>query len=431
MKKILSGSSNAPAWLLTLAALVIGLTLGRYLIPAAPISGEQLSSSQNPRHRDREADSPGLAARGKPASQASAGPREINRRPARDLESQLQDLSEILNRGSRIERTREMLALIDRLGNEDLQELIDGFRESGWVDHNRGEYSMLISAWMHRAPFEALSHLEEHDPDGWTRRLAVAAWASEDPAAAVIAVESLEDEGEVNDWMVGLAEGMARNDPEEALDLLAGLASDKTRESALREIVPEVGLRGLEFSAEWLEQIRDPDLKREAAHRLAGSLAHQDPAGASEWVTSLDDPEMRRDGSRVVSEIYAREDLDGAKDWVASLPEESVGVAAQNVARHLTRKDPVEAADWLRNLGETPALDQARIRFLQEAGRRDPVTALESVPTLSRPKDQERYYRDILNRWRKQDRDAAVAWATDHSDFLPPKVLRSILPKNK
>jgi hypothetical protein len=105
--------------------------------------------------------------------------------------------------------------------------------------------------------------------------------------------------------------------------------------------------------------------------------------------------------------------------------------AAEGVAKHLARKDPVEAALWLRGLGDDPDLDGARMRFLQEAGRQDPQTALENVATLSRPNDQERYYRDILGRWRKTDQNAAVAWATENSESLPDKVLRGILPKPK
>jgi hypothetical protein len=139
----------------------------------------------------------------------------------------------------------------------------------------------------------------------------------------------------------------------------------------------------------------------------------------------------RRDASEVVSEIYAQQNLDGAKLWAESLPQDTMTEAAEGVTKYLARKDPAEAAIWLRSLGDDPDLDGARIRFLQETGKQDPQTALENVSTLSRPKDQERYYRDILNRWHKTDGNAATAWATKNSDFLPEKALKGILPKPK
>jgi hypothetical protein len=105
--------------------------------------------------------------------------------------------------------------------------------------------------------------------------------------------------------------------------------------------------------------------------------------------------------------------------------------AAEGVAKHLARQDPAEAAQWLQNLGDDPDLDGARILFLREAGSQDPQIALDSVPTLSKSSDQERYYRDILKTWSKTDKQAAIAWAIDNAATLPPKVVKSIVPKGQ
>ena len=50
---------------------------------------------------------------------------------------------------------------------------------------------------------------------------------------------------------------------------------------------------------------------------------------------------------------------------------------------------------------------------------------------LSQPALQERYYRDILKSWSKNDKQAAITWAIANSESLPENVLKSIVPKDK
>lgn len=57
--------------------------------------------------------------------------------------------------------------------------------------------------------------------------------------------------------------------------------------------------------------------------------------------------------------------------------------------------------------------------------------ALENIHYLSQPAEQERYYRDILRGWSKNDKEAAMGWALANSESLSENVLKSILPKDK
>ena len=428
--KVSPRASHTPiSWFI---ALGIGLMVGRHGLPASPGGDgvETRSTSSEKPIGFRSGESGGSPQQNKRSNRKTSlttltapGEDEQNRR--------MIELSDILNTSNRIERTRQMLSFIDQVDDGQMAEIIDGFRDAGWIDYNRGEYTMLISAWMDRDPFTAIAHLDKNGSDGWTRKTAISAWAADNPEAAANAIQGLEDEGKVNDWVVGLIEGIARNDPEGALRTLKSLPGGDTKLQAIREILPEVVIRGADFAGDWIEQIDEPKLQRETAKRLAHSLARRDPESASDWISKISAVETRRDASEVVSEVYAQEDLDGAKLWAENLPQDTMTEAAEGVAKYLARKDPAEAALWLQKLGNDPDLDEARFRFLQEAGRSDPKTALENVSTLSQAKDQERYYRDILGRWRKQDQNAAVAWAVANSETLPPKVLKSVLPKEK
>ena len=429
MKVTSRSALMASSWL---GALAIGLLLGRQSAPT--VSSTDQSGSPAPTgsaRADRALDSPSYLAEARKAGRRKVTAGSSSATDEEAIHQTMVELSDVLNVGNRVERTRQMIEFIDRLDDSEMADIVQNFREAGWVDYNRGEFSILISAWMDRDPFSAIAYFDENETDGWTRKTAISAWAAESPEDAANAIQGLEDSGDVNDWVVGLIEGMARNDPQGALLALQDIEDGNTKNQAIREILPEVVIRGADFAGEWIEQIQEPKLQRETAKRLASSLARRDPESASDWIRNMTTVATRRDASEVVSEIYAQQDLDGAKLWAESLPQDTMTEAAEGVAKHLARKDPIEAAVWLRGLGDDPDLDGARIRFLQEAGRQDPQTALENVPTLSRANDQERYYRDILNRWRKTDQNAAVAWATENSNYLPEKVLKGILPKPK
>ncbi|MDA7931800.1 hypothetical protein N9B42_02410 [Akkermansiaceae bacterium] len=345
-------------------------------------------------------------------------------------EQALTQIADILNTSNRVERTRELLDFIDRLGPSDFEAVVSGFSEAGWVDFNRGEFSFLLTSWMSLDPHAAIAYLETNEEDGWSRKVAISAWAAENPEAAAKAIEGLEDGGKVNDWVVGLIQGMARNDPGAALLTLQGMPMGDTRRTAIREMLPEVVSRGTEFAGEWIEMIDDPKLQSDTAKRLGSALAKRDPESASDWVTEMTTVRSRRDASGVVGEIYASQDVDAAKDWAETLPQDTLTEAAEGVAKHLARRDPAEAAQWLQKLGNDPDLDGARVQFIRESMKSAPEVTLANIPTLSKAADQEHYYRHVLGNWKRNDQQAAIEWARHHSEALSERVYNSIVPKN-
>lgn len=411
MKFHLSAATSRFSWVI---ALIIGLLVG--IAVKSPFPGEDMVEGRDPVQRNlskAEAD----VLKDEPRSS------KLKAKEERTIEDHLQGLSEVLNQPNRVMRTRAILALIDHLEVEDFENVVTGFRESGWVEYNRQEFSLLISAWMDQSPEEAIAYLDEFEPDGWTRKIAVAAWAAEYPESAADAVKNLQDYGQVNDWFVGLIQGMARQDPDSALSTLETIPNNATREAALHNLLPEVVSRGPNYASDWLNGIEEPALQRDSAKQLAKSLSRHDPTAASDWITSIEMRSSRREASEIVADAYAATDVDAAKEWAEGLPQDTMTEAAEGVARHLTRRDPGEAARWLTHLGDDPDLDGARRIFLREARDRDPEMALDNVPTLSEEGLQSRFYKTILRSWRKTDPEAAMEWAWANSESLPPSIV--------
>jgi len=340
-------------------------------------------------------------------------------------------LADIINTSDKLERTRLLLSLIDTLAPHDYERYVTAFRDQGWMQSNSQEFDFLLAGWMKQAPLAAISYLSEHEPNGLARRGAISSWATENPEAAASAIADLEDGGRVNDWVIGLIHGIARNDPESALLTLQTLPKNETLRTAMKNIIPDVVSRGPEFANQWIEMVDDPSMQSFAAKNIARPLAQRDPEAASEWIRQIKTTDTRRDASEVVSEVFAANDLEAATKWAESLPPDTRSEAAEGVAKHMTRKDPAEAARWLQKLGNDPDLDGARIQFLREASRKDPEIALDQVNTLSEPAQQERYYRDILRTWSKTNEEAAISWANENSGAISVRVYRSIVPKDR
>jgi len=346
MKVSPRGSLTAVSWLI---ALGIGLIIGRHGLPTSSESDQNKNrTSQNEKQIGFRFQESGESPQQKRNSRREISSTSVTGPEQEDRSRRMIELSDILNTSNRIERTRQMLSFIDQIDDRQMAGIIEGFRDAGWVDYNRSEYTMLISAWMDRDPFTAIAYLDTNETDSWTRKTAISAWAADNPEAAANAIQGLEDEGKVNAWVVGLIEGIARNDPEGALRAVVNLPGGDTKMQAIREILPEVVIRGADFAGDWIEQIDEPKLQRDTAKRLAHSLARRDPESASDWISKISTVETRRDASEVVSEIYAQEDLNGAMQWAESLPQNTMTEAAEGVAKHLTRKDPAEAALWLQ-----------------------------------------------------------------------------------
>ena len=275
-----------------------------------------------------------------------------------------------------------------------------------------------------------MSYVNQENMSTWTKEMVISGWAVNDPAAAADFVNELEDGGSVNNWVTGLVRGLARVDPESAWATLEALPREgKTWEYALREILPQVSRRGTEYASTWIEGVSDPEVKKNVVNHLASDLTRRQPREASQWVASMEDVTMRRNASEQVTARWARMDLEAARDWVESLPQNTMTEAAEGVARRLGEVDPQDGAAWLARLGDDPDLDGARLQYLREASRRDPVTAIEVVGTVSNEEWRSRQYREVLSQWSRRDRDGMVNWLQENPQ-VPSSVANRYLPKN-
>ncbi|MDA0765765.1 MAG: hypothetical protein O3A92_02935 [Verrucomicrobia bacterium] len=403
----------ASGWILT---VVLGVVIGRQTSAPTAASEKEAVAARVRAHG-------GTAAAAGHRDSTAARKERTTKRP-RTFADLKHDLHLTLSNADQVDRTRQLLRLIDSLGPDEFQGVIEAFRADGFAKTRGADYALLLHAWVKADPYAAVTYLEETEPSGEARRTALTAWAAADPYAAAAWVDGREDVGGTNDWIVGLLHGIASNDPDLARQTLEGLEAGKTRSAAMEATLPYVLQNGFDFTAAWIASIGDEDLQRGTARHAARDLTRANPEQAGTWISDMASVDSRRDASEEVSDEWARRDLESARRWAESLPEDTRTEAAEGIARQMARQDPERTADWLQSLGDNPDLDGARRIFLSESANQNPQVALENVYTLSSADDQSRMYSQILGRWARNDQDATRLWVLDNADTLPEKVVK-------
>jgi hypothetical protein len=337
------------------------------------------------------------------------------------------DLKAIFETTSRLDRTQKLLAFLDRLPTEQFASVYEEFRNMPGVNLRGSERSLILQAWAERDPHSALGFLQEKGAEDWERETTVATWAANDPQAAFAWAQTAQDEGDVNNWLLGATRGIAATDPELARDFLAQLEG-RTREQALDAMRPYVMQYGFDYAAAWISGMGDEETRNRVSRNMARDLAEADPAQAAQWNNGMTNVDLRRDVSETVGDRWAARDLTAALDWVESLPPNVRSEAAEGPARRYARQDPEAAAKWLASLGNDPDLDGARQIFIEESFRRSPQTSLEFVSNLSDQRAQIGVYQRYLGGWMRRDENAARQWLNSNAQNLPPQVVARFNP---
>lgn len=398
-------------------ALGAGVMIGRLSAPDSGNAGSEGSSDAritSAKSSDRSADG-GSSLAERMQRKRETGSREAGKPGDKDLQS-------IMESTSRLDRTQRLLAFLDRLPSDQFAGVYEEFRNSPGADLRGSERSLILQAWAERDPLSALSFIQEKGGEDWERETAVATWAANDPQAAFAWASTAEDEGDVNNWLLGATRGIAATDPELARDFL-GQLEGRTRSQALDAVTPYVMQYGFDYATSWIAGVGDEGVRNRAAREMARDLANLDPAQAGQWNAAMTDVETRRDISETVADRWARADLPAAREWVESLPEDTKSEAAEGIARRYAREDPAAAAQWLAGLGNNPDLDGARRILIEESFRNSPQTSLEFVSSISDVRAQEGYYQRYLGGWMRQDEAAARQWLNSNAQALPERVV--------
>jgi hypothetical protein len=212
--------------------------------------------------------------------------------------------------GMRSDATMEMIA--NRLLASDDRQL----RES--------TAQMLVTTWASRSPESAMRWLlangQNASPNFFTQ--VGQQLAMRDPRNAL--AQSTQIPAAMREqWMQGLAQGYAQNDPQGAIDWLVQYRAEPWYARAATNAAMQLAQRDGAAAARLVDRI-DTEQSGPQAQQLVSMVAqrwaNQDPAAAAEWAMDRASPQERTNAIQSVARIWAAQDPAGARQWTLRLP---------------------------------------------------------------------------------------------------------------
>jgi hypothetical protein len=407
---------------LTLGAIVIvgcgAFFAGRLSAPrspAGPATGHASATLPSKSQRDESRSPAGPPAHPRP------GPRDQATKPtADDLATRMRHAIE---RGDPVERTRAWLDFIDRLSSDQFVAAVAALRANGVPEDRMGEYAMLLSAWAKIDPLAALDYAKANTGSPFARQTILATWAGYDPDAALRWAEANHEGDGANPWLVGVIKGLATSDPDRATSLLASLPFSRERGQALDAVLPTILAQGTMAARDWVNALRDEQLRNGAMARVAERLAASDPKGTADWLASNPGEAANRSMDDVIS-TWMKSDQSTAIAYFQNLPAGDVRTnALRGVVNSIALEDPRRAADFLDQ--HSPDVnDRVVQQFVWHAFREEPSIAAEYIGRITDQGERERMYRRTLDFWLDQDQAAATTWI--QANPLPEPVVKHL-----
>lgn len=402
------------------------LTAAIFLITALAAfqAGRITNSPQD--ETDRSENSAERASR---SPRADAGTSQTSAREGRrssateSLPQKLTRLDSIVRGENPYERSRALIAFLDRLAPDDFEKVVDHFRGLGITDERFGEYRLILAAWAKADPLAALAYAKAKTESRFAARTILATWATEDPVGALRWAQNNHQGESANPWLVGVICGIAATDLEGASQLLKSMPRSVERGDALDALLPHLLAKGNESTRQWIASIEDDALRNGAVERAAEAMAESDPAGTVAWLMENpgDTLDQRLDN---IFSTWAKQDESAARLAINSLPSGEIrSDALRGVIRHFALSNPGEAVA-LMNQYPSEVDDNTVRSFVWHTFDNDPATALGEVSRIGDEARRNEMYRRALGAWMRRDADAADTWL--NANPVPESVMRSL-----
>ena len=275
--------------------------------------------------------------------------------------------------GSRADATMEMIA--NRLLTSDDRQL----RES--------TAPMLVSMWSARSPESAMRWLLANGQSASPALFMQVGqqMAMRDPRNAL--AQSTQIPAAVREqWMQGVAQGYAQNDPQGAIDWLAQYRAEPWYTSAATNAAMQLAQRDGAAAARLVDRI-DTERSGQQAQRLvsvvAQGWANQDPLAAAEWAMDRANPQERTMAIQSVARIWSQQDPAGARQWALRLPQGTTrdGALTTMFQATVSRGNGSLDTGLLNAFSSDAARQQAVMQVVQGLAYSDPARARATVET--------------------------------------------------
>lgn len=335
----------------------------------------------------------------------------------------LDRLSSILRSEDPLERSRDLLAYISRLGPGDFESAIAHFRSLGITENRLGEYAQLLSAWAKVDPLGALAYAKANTRSPFATNTILTAWAVSNPEAAIQWAKANHEGAGANPYYAGIIRALAATDPIRAEQLLTSMPRSIERGEALDAIMPHILSQGAEATRAWIASLTDDSLRNGAMMRSAEQLAASDPAGTAAWLIANPSEATQRRMDDVYR-VWARQNPQEAIAAFGLMPAgENRSNALRGIVNSMAIQDPNAAVAMLDQY-PNDVTDRAVQSIVWHSFGSDPALAVSQISRIADPQERNRTYERMLQEWQERDPSAAQQWMKTNP--LPQEVLNEL-----
>jgi hypothetical protein len=328
--------------------------------------------------------------------------------------------------GRGLHRTREILALVDGLKPGEFAARLDEVFARRRGSEGYDVITNLYQKWVEIDPEAALQHAESlAGKDRKTALNAVlSAWAVKKPHEVIAWIEENGAGESFQSPVYAALRAIAREDPEEAINLISAnkalrgggraLGSDG-RVVSMAQVDPGF-LYGI-----WAEKdpraaaakalsIPNAQERGNAIRSLAREWSGQDPLAAWEWAEAIESPRMREDLlEMIIGSVMAEGDTRQAIALLGGMPTgKGRSGALDKIATHLAVSDPRSAFDFVKSQIQTSGDEEAYSSVLSQWARTDPTRAIQFALELESGKARSSAIQAIFNDTASRDPALAI-----------------------
>lgn len=335
-------------------------------------------------------------------------------------------LASIVRITDSFERQRALMDLVDTLGPNEYQAVVEQFRSLDHLGESWGEYGLLLRGWAKADPLAALQYMETQPNNGYGRATILQTWAGKDAAAAEQWALANHDGDGPNPHMAAVIRGVAGNDLPTATRLAESMPMSRERGEAVDAITRALFMHSPEAALAYPASITDDALRAGFVGAIAQRMAGKDADRTATWLASMDDANAQNRAARTVADALAKADSTKAANWVKTLQPEAQAEAARGVIPVMSGNDITATAHWVSGLAGMQNYDRVVEEFVWSCDQRAPEQSAAWIQGVSNPDQQRRLYHRMLGEWSRRDSNAVREWVTNND--VPNEIRRRFAP---
>ncbi len=245
---------------------------------------------------------------------------------------------------------------------------------------------------------------------GLARSLA-SEWSRQNPEAAIAWAASLEPGDLQTGAYLGIVENLMKSDPERAAAIAMDVETG-ARSEFLGSIAEDWARQAPEDAIEWVGTLEGHERQTAMSEAMAG-WAQEAPKSAAAYLDGLPADE-RNEHIGALARSWAEQEPGAAANWLGSQPEGDSKVEAMgHVMWNWTSQDPEAASAWLAEQPPGDSFDRGAAGLAKAATSafEDPEAGVAWSSSIQNEELRTEMTRHTLQRWMRQDPEAAQAWA--------------------